>query len=279
MVTCGTAQTHCKKLGGGNFYTLKVSNFSFEVDWWRPHTHQPLSEPRFATYCNCHSISLWRASSDVILQSDVCILYSKSANAAWPSYLWLILFMQCQIHLLYQEICLLLCHSTNWQQLSSRETLSALTHSSTAVLLDANYIGTSGCDNLKPASQDVVRTSTFQQTHTGNAGLTRAPLTYPRYSLTQANKRQNCLSLGRYLHVCHDLVQEDAVHQLHEHVDPLLRADLIAWTQRTQRPHLQAEREVNFTAPRNIHRALMAFFIQLNMMVDVLLSWVFNHVK
>lgn len=167
----------------------------------------------------------------------------------------------------------------NWQQLSSKETLSALTHSSTTVFLDANYTGTSGCDNLKPASQDVVRTSTFQQTHTGNAGLTPAQLTYPKHSLTQANKRQNCLSLGRYLHVCHDLVQEDAVHQLHEHVDPLLRANLIARTQRTQRPHLETEKEVNFTAPRNIHRALMALFIQLNMMVDVLLGWVLNRVK
>lgn len=42
-----------------------------------------------------------------------------------------------------------------------------------------------------------------------------------------------------YSHVCHDFVQEDAVHQLHEHVDALLGADGVARTQRAQGPHLQ----------------------------------------
>lgn len=57
----------------------------------------------------------------------------------------------------------------------------------------------------------------------------------------------------RYLHVCHDLVQKDAIHQLHEHVDALLGARIIARAQRTQRPHLGTGREVNHTSPRNMN--------------------------
>lgn len=77
--------------------------------------------------------------------------------------------------------------------------------------------------------------------------------------------------------MCHDLVQEDAVDQLHEHVDPILRANVVARAQRTQRPHLETEREVNYTASGNTHRALMAFLFQLSSLVDVLLSRVHIH--
>lgn len=40
----------------------------------------------------------------------------------------------------------------------------------------------------------------------------------------------------------HDFVQENAVHQLHEHVDALLGADGVAGTQRAEGPHLKEAR-------------------------------------
>ncbi|TNN62008.1 hypothetical protein EYF80_027746 [Liparis tanakae] len=46
---------------------------------------------------------------------------------------------------------------------------------------------------------------------------------------------------------------KDAIHQLHEHVDSLLGARIIARAQRPQRPHLGTGREVNHTSPRNMN--------------------------
>lgn len=102
------------------------------------------------------------------------------------------------------------------------------------VFLAAYLSSTSGCDvyNLKPSSQDVVAQT---HSHTGNTGLTYL-LTYHLYTDPDTQKYtpkdifdrlmlykcETLNSLRSYLHVCHDLVQEDAVHQLHEHVDPLL---------------------------------------------------------
>lgn len=60
-------------------------------------------------------------------------------------------------------------------------------------------------------------------------------------------KHQSLLFCCCHSHVCHDFVQEDAVHQLHEHVDPLLGADVVARTQRAQSPHLETGRRVKYT--------------------------------
>lgn len=85
-------------------------------------------------------------------------------------------------------------------------------------------------------------------------------------------KAWNAHSVGCYLHVCHDLVQEDTVHQLHEHVDPLLWAYDITWTQRTQRPHLETERKfssVRWVTPCWVNQDFQIKFNQVGMSFQV----------
>lgn len=60
------------------------------------------------------------------------------------------------------------------------------------------------------------------------------PPSLPPYSLVTA-------SACSYIHLSHDLVQKDTIHQLHEHVDPVLRAHPVWRTQRTQRLDLGDE--------------------------------------
>lgn len=60
-----------------------------------------------------------------------------------------------------------------------------------------------------------------------------------------SHKRLRCC----YSHVRHDFVQEDAVHQLHEHVDALLGADGVAGAQRAEGPHLQGRKRRSLNTP------------------------------
>lgn len=65
--------------------------------------------------------------------------------------------------------------------------------------------------------------------------------THQRTWLTHANKTWNSHSVCCYLHVCHDLVQEDTIHQFHEHADPFLWAHIVTQTQRAQHLHLETD--------------------------------------
>lgn len=90
------------------------------------------------------------------------------------------------------------------------------------------------------------RTFKLTQTCTGNTGLTQLPLRHT----VQKQSRQTGTLLHRYSHLGHDLVQEDAIHQLHEHVDALLWAHVGVWTQRTQCPNLERQRERGSTTAK-----------------------------
>lgn len=118
-----------------------------------------------------------------------------------------------------------------------------------------------GCGCTSTFRQDTLRKHWINsRTSRVCSADTRKHTTKALYTLTQATQTWNPLPGGGYSHVCHDFVQEDAVHQLHEHVDPLLGAHLITWPQRAQRPHLQTEGEVNYSESKNSHWALWAFF-------------------